>query len=144
MTSGGSSPAGSSPAGVKKSVATPRTPRTPRTPASSARARFSKKASRGEDEEEEEQDETASEDDHYDQTVAFTPINRQRRASQPKRSYAESDAASDDEEEGFTPNKKVKKESVEEVPSTFVTPTSSALAAPGAAVPEEPEDVEFV
>jgi hypothetical protein len=65
-------------------------------------------------------------------------VNRQRRASQPKRSYAESDAASDDEEDGFTPiNKKVKKEAVdEEVPSAFAVPGASAAA--------EPEDVEFV
>jgi hypothetical protein len=138
MTSGGTSNAGS-PAGVKKSVATPRTPRTP----GSARARFSKKAAREEDEE----DETANEEGSADETVATPSMNRQRRASQPKRSYAESDAASDDEEEGFTPiNKKVKKEPAEEevVPSAFAAPGASAFTAPSFSVPAEPEDVEFV
>ncbi|OSS43657.1 hypothetical protein B5807_11530 [Epicoccum nigrum] len=131
MTAGGSSPAVSSPA-VKKSVATPRTPRTPRTPAS-ARARSSKKAR-----EEDEEDETATEDGSADDTVPTPSVNRQRRASQPKRSYAESDAASDDEEDGFTPiNKKVKKEAVDEE-------VSSAFAVPGASAAAEPEDVEFV
>ena len=128
MTAGGSSPAVSSPA-VKKTVATPRTPRTP----ASARGRLSKKASRKEDE-----DETATEEGSADEAAPSPSMNRQRRASQPKRSYAESDASSNDEDEGFTPiNKKVKKEVAEDdMPAAFATPTAS--------VPEEPEDVEFV
>lgn len=128
MTAGGSSPAVSSPA-VKRTVATPRTPRTP----ASARGRLSKKTSRKGDE-----DETATEDGSADEAASSPSMNRQRRASQPKRSYAESDAASDDEDKGFTPiNKKVKKEVAEDdIPAAFATPSAS--------VPEEPEDVEFV
>jgi hypothetical protein len=116
--------AASTPKGI---VSTPRPPRIPASGRGNAKAAKGKKTSGAE---------TTSEDD---EPVPSTSVSRKRgRNSATRKSYAESDATSGDEEEEFTPmSKKVKSEPVEEEGVT-------SAATDNAPLEEEDEGVAFI
>jgi hypothetical protein len=122
----------SGPASTPKKIAdTPRLARTPTSSLGRAKATKDRKTT---------SDDTTSDDDDDEESIASPSVNRKRtRTSATRKTYAESDATTGDEEEEFTPkSKKVKTEPVEEEGIT------DAAGANGPLEEEDEAAVEFV